>query len=524
MDLRSIELDRDSSLSLAEQLFEALRQRILSQQLPTGSRLPASRRLAEDLSVSRNTVNNAFEQLKAQGYLQSRTGSGVFVSDQLPQKDQSLEQLNRDNSSAASFESSLEVSGVNSHKWPEISDYGQKLLAFGQEHQPNQINGNLPFTLGLPDVRKFPIKTWQQLLRRHSDRKVLMGYHGYQGYLPLRQALAIYLNSHRGLRCHSEQIIITQGAQQALALAAQILINPGQKALVEEPGYCGARKAFASNGAELCPVPLADTGLDIQALEKTEFDSASLLYCTPTHQYPLGGILSAAQRLQLLHWAQRNSCWILEDDYDSEFHYFSKPVAAMAGMAAQTPVIYMGSFSKTLLPGIRLGYLVVPKHLVGAFVEAKAFSSGETPLLIQAAAADFISEGHFVRHLRKMRKLYQDKWLHMQSLCEQYLQGLMEPIAQSAGMHIALEFTPELKQNLKDKGVDDRELNRQLEVKGFGSSPLSSYYHGHPDKTGLALGFANTNEQEREEGILTLRGLILAMSPHMSPHMSQQES
>lgn len=483
LDLRNIDLTRTDKRPLSQQLALALRQRILSQQLSAGSRLPASRALAQDLKVSRNTVNSAYEQLRAEGYLSSRSGSGFFVSDQLPQKDAPIES----------------ASGHNLSQWPPLSSYGERLSRFASDFNPAAAaNANLPFTLGLPDLREFPVKIWQQLLRRHSDRQALMGYHSQQGYEPLRRALACYLNSSRGLRCKPEQIVITQGAQQALALCAQLLIEPDDAALVEEPGYCGARKAFASAGAELQPVPLGSNGLDVAALPSD--GNHRLLYTTPTHQYPMGGILPASERLQLLDWAEQNRCWIVEDDYDSEFHYYSQPIAAMAGMAEQTPVIYMGSFSKTLLPGLRLGYLVLPEHLVGAFVEAKEFSSGETPLLTQAAVADFIEEGHFVRHLRRMRKLYQQKWEHMRELCDEYLNGLMTPIAQSAGMHLALVFN--------DQRLCDKNLAEQFAQLGFGCSPLSSYYHLAAQQKGLALGFANTSEKEREQGVIALAKLL----------------
>lgn len=483
MDLRSIVLDRHSTQALSQQLAVSLRQKILNGQLEAGLRLPASRVLAQDLNVSRNTINSAFEQLRAEGYLKSRSGSGFFVSDQLPQKDKPIES----------------ASGHNISQWPPLSNYGQHLQVFADDFNVNAAaNGNLPFTLGLPDLREFPSKIWQQLLRRHSDRQVLMGYHCQQGYAPLRSALASYLNSSRGLRCKPEQIVITQGAQQALALCAHLLINPGDAALVEEPGYAGARKAFSSNGAELKTVALGTNGIDVAALPNS--GDYRLLYTTPTHQYPMGGILPACERLQLLEWAEKNRCWIIEDDYDSEFHYYTKPIAAIAGMAEQTPVIYMGSFSKTLMPGLRLGYLVVPEYLIGAFVDAKEFSGGESPLLTQAAVADFIAEGHFVRHLRRMRKLYQQKWEHMRELCEEHLNGLMTPIAQSAGMHLALAFN--------DQRLSDKNLAQKFHQKGFGCSPLSSYYHLTAQKKGLALGFANTSESERERGVVALKGLL----------------
>ncbi|WP_299734276.1 PLP-dependent aminotransferase family protein [uncultured Endozoicomonas sp.] len=483
MDLRDIQLQQSvperNGSSLSQQLFFALRQKILARQLSTGSRLPASRVLASDLGISRNTVNSAYEQLRAEGYVTSREGSGFFISAQLPRADLAPEA----------------VSGKRLNQWPELSEYGSRLHRLSARNDKKGTMDNLPFTVGLPDFRLFPNKVWQQLIRRHCDRRVLMGYHDYQGYEPLRKALAAYLNSSRGMNCRSEQIVITQGAQHGLALCAQLLLNSGDQVLMEEPGYTGARNAFSAMGAHISPIRHSNNGINISELPETGDYRA--LCCTPTHQYPMGGILSASERMELLQWAERNQCWIIEDDYDSEFHYYSKPIAAMAGMAEQTPVIYMGSFSKTLLPGLRLGYLVVPEHLVDVFVDAKAFSSGETPLFTQAVVADFIEEGHFYRHLRRCRKSYQQKWEHMQQLCTQHLTGLMTPVAQSAGMHIALTFD--------DQRMDDAQVSKKFRKQEFGSSPLSSYYYSSLRTQGLVLGFANTTGEEREQGIAVLK-------------------
>ncbi|CAM3784891.1 PLP-dependent aminotransferase family protein [Parendozoicomonas haliclonae] len=484
LEYRDIHIERETSgnsPSLSQQLAQALRRKIMNGQLSAGRRLSSSRALASDLSLSRNTVNSAFEQLKAEGYLDSLPGSGFFVSRRLPTGDTPPE---------SAISHSVE-------EWPQLSRYGQTLQKAADKYAARD-KANLPFTVGLPDLRAFPFRLWQQLYRRHSDRLVLGGYHSPQGYWPLQQALAEYLNASRGLRCRPEQIVITQGAQQALALCAQLLIEPGEAALIEEPGYRGAQRAFLSAGARLETVVMGKHGVAVDQLPET--GQHRLLYCTPTHQYPLGGILPAHERLQLLQWAEQQKCWIVEDDYDSEFHYYGQPVAALAGMAEKTPVIYMGSFSKTVLPGLRLGYLVVPEHLVDAFVAAKAAGSGESPILSQAVLADFIGEGHFARHLRRSRRLYQQKWEHMRELCQQHLQGLMTPVVQSAGMHLAVSFD--------DQSLDDRVISQRFYQKGYGSSPLSSYYYGSEVRSGLTLGFAHTAEQEREEGIQTLAELL----------------
>lgn len=471
----------DTNRPLQTQLQHQLTQWICSGRLPPGTRLPSSRRLAAELSISRNTVTIVLEQLKSEGFLQSIQGKGVYVAADLPQN------INRPST----------VHWHNRGGLPELSAFGQTLNKTPLlEH--SEI---LPFTPGIPDLSSFPQKTWLQIQRRHQDRINLMGYDGNQGYEPLRESLAEYLKLSRGVLCKPAQIIITQGAQQAISLCAQLLLNEGDSVLVENPGYMGARKAFLARRAKLISCPMNDNGVDIDAMQRDHIiaqTSPKLMYVTPTHQYPLGGILTASQRLKLLDWAATHNTWLIEDDYDSEFHYFHKPIAALQGMAEQTPVIYMGSFSKTLYPALRLGYLVVPEALVKVFVQGKSFMGGESPLLTQAVVADFINEGHFVRHLRKMRLLYQAKWQHLNHLLNHQLKKPVRPIQQSAGMHLAIEIP----------GVDDQKLKQNLQQKGFGSSALSSYYNDQPTKTGLVLGFANTTRYQREAGIEALKSLL----------------
>jgi GntR family transcriptional regulator/MocR family aminotransferase len=346
----------------------------------------------------------------------------------------------------------------------------------------------LPCTPGVPDLDNFPSAIWQKLNRHHQDRTVLMGYHNDQGYEPLRKALATYLRVSRGVNCTPEQIVITQGAQQAISLCSQILLNDQDVVLHENPGYKGASSAFLIRDPNIISVPLKNNTLDVDWITQSkEATQARLVYTCPTHQYPMGGLLSASERLALLNWSQDNNVWIIEDDYDSEFHFQHKPVAAMQGMTEHNHVLYMGSFSKTLFPSLRLGYLVLPPELVSTFTAAKSFLSGESPLLPQAVIADFIQEGHFVRHLRRMRLLYKEKWHHFDQCVSEHLGNQVTTIAESAGMHLVLEIP----------NINDVALRSFLNQNGFGSSALSSYYLGNAEKTGLVLGFANTTEQNR---------------------------
>lgn len=477
--LEEIRLDR--ALPLQQQLYKQLLRLIFEGRLQPGLRLPSSRRLAQELGVSRNTVTLVVEQLKLEGFLISRVGSGCYVNDQLPQ----------------------DCLGLNSPVWDRAGSLpALSVYAKGLEGYPLRVEGghgdagDLPFTVGLPDLSLFPSAIWGRLLRRHSDRTCLMGFDDPLGYQPLRESLSRYLTASRGVRCGPQQVLITQGAQQALALCALVLLNPGEQVLVENPCYAGAREALLARGARLTPLPMGKQGVDTEKLPTST--QARLMYCTPTHQYPLGGILSASQRLQLLDWAASQSLWIIEDDYDSEFHFHGKPIAALQGMAPHTPVIYMGSFSKTLLPASRLGYLVVPEALAATFATAKNYLGGDIPMLLQAAAADFITEGHFVRHLRRMRQYYQRKWDHMNQLLAP-LGERVKPRVESAGMHLVLQID----------GVDDVALSRAFHRLGYGSTPLSSYYldNSEPEQ-GLVLGFAHSSSAEREVGVQSLRALL----------------
>lgn len=358
-------------------------------------------------------------------------------------------------------------------------------------------DANLPFQPGLPDLDAFPIRNWNRILHHQENRRSLRGYNTIQGYQPLRRAIAEYVCSSRGVRCGEHQVIVTHGAQQALSLIADVLLRAGDRILCENPGYRGARYALGRHGHPLLPVPLNGQVLDVEALPN--LGPAKVLFCTPTHQYPMGGILDVSQRMALVQWAQRNQTWIIEDDYDSAFHFYNKPFAAIQGLYHNAPVLYVGSFSKTLLPGLRVGYLIVPEPLVDAFLWAKRVSSGESPLLTQATIAEFIDSGQFTRHLRRMRQLYRDKWQRFQGLVASQLAGRVRPVAESAGMHLVLEGT-----------FDDVALSQRLREHGFGSTPLSVHYLGSAEKTGLVMGFASANEAQIDACAATLRALLHA--------------
>ncbi len=454
---------------LQQQLYQQLSQRIIHRRYLPGSRMPSSRQLAQDLGISRNTVNAVYDQLKAEGFLRSQAGRGVFVHGDI---------------ASVVRRPALGHQTNGAMTLPPIPALAGNRLNAGED-------ANLPFQPGLPDLDAFPIRAWNRILHHQESRRALRGYDSSQGYKPLRQAIADYVRASRGVRCQPEQVIVTNGAQQALSLIADVLLQPGDRVLCENPGYRGARYALGRHGNPVVPVPLKQQVLDVTALP--HLGPARLLFCTPTHQYPMGGILDVSQRIALLQWAQRNQTWIVEDDYDSEFHFYNKPFAAIQGLFDNAPVLYVGSFSKTLLPALRVGYLIVPDALVEHVLLAKRISGGESPLLVQATIAEFIDSGQFTRHLRRMRQLYRDKWNRFQGLVSRQLGGLFTPVAESAGMHLVLEGD-----------CDDLALSHWLRSQGFGSTPLSAHFIGKDFRTGLVMGFASARSEEIERCVAAL--------------------
>lgn len=462
----------EGTTPLQQQLYEQLSQRILRQRYLPGSRLPSSRQMAADLGVSRNTVNAVYDQLKAEGFLQSRAGKGVFVHEDIA--------------------TAVKPAGAGPERPIRTASALPPLPKQPCTNIRTAEDANLPFQPGLPDLDAFPIRSWNRILHHQESRRALRGYDSIQGYLPLRRAIADYLRTSRGVRCGEHQVIITNGAQQALSLIADVFLQPGDRVFCENPGYRGARYALGRYGNPLVPVPLKNQVLDVGALN--DLGAARLLSCTPTHQYPMGGVLDLSQRMALVQWAQGNGCWIIEDDYDSEFHFYHKPFAAIQGMFDNAPVLYVGSFSKTLMPALRVGYLVVPDPVIEPILSAKRVSGGETPLLPQATIAEFIDSGQFGRHLRRMRQLYQEKWQLFQRKVTEELDGLVRPVAESAGMHLVLEGN-----------FDDLALSRWLETQGFGSTPLSAHFIGQQARTGLVMGFASASERQIDDCVAALK-------------------
>ena len=482
----ALHLDRRARAGLQRQLYDELRAAILGGRLAPGARLPATRVLADDLAVSRNTVTGAFDQLLAEGYLEGRVGSGTYVARTLP------EDLLRVRSGARPAASPARVP-------PRLSRRGKLLVSIPASRRRDVV---LPraFETGLPALDEFPRELWARLASRLLRRAPasLLTYSDSAGFRPLRLAIAEYLQAARGVRCTADQVIVTAGSQQALDLAARVLLDPGDTAWVEDPGYLGSRGALTAAGIRCAPVPVDAEGLQVETGVRL-VPAARMACVTPSHQYPLGVTMSLPRRMALLAWARQRRAWIVEDDYDSEFRYAGRPLAALQGLDPAGRVIYTGSFSKVLYPSIRLGYLVVPDGVVDAFLAARALADRQSPGLEQALVAEFIAAGHFSRHLRRMRGIYAERQQILTAAAQRDLQGALELTGGEAGMHMV----GWLAAPASDRGVSERAA-----ALGIKATPLSTYAIRARIRPGLMLGYAALPERQIREGVRALAAVL----------------
>ena len=454
--------------------YEELRAAILAGRLQPGARLPATRDLAREYGLSRGTIVAAFEQLGSEGYVEGKTGSGTYVSQVLPEE---LLQVGR-----------VRAEGGSSRRRPQLSLYARRL-------QPMPAVDRGParaFRANLTALDAFPTALWAQVaarrLRRVSWRLLAGG--DPLGYLPLRQAVAGYLNTSRGVKCSPEQVLIVSGVQEALDRAAHLLLDPGDPVWMEEPGYPRAAIVFRAVGARICPTPVDGEGFDLQ-YGKRRWRRAKLVYVTPAHQFPLGVTMSLRRRLELLEWARESGALIFEDDYDSEYRYAGRPIPAMQGLDRSGVVIFSGSFSDVLFPALRLGYVVIPPDLVDDFAAAESSSTHHPPPLEQAILSDFINEGHFARHIRRMRELYAERLAAFLQAAHSRLAGLLEIPPVEAG----LQTVGWLQGKLTAEQAAAAARKHDVEV-----VPLSRYSRA-PKTKGLLLGFAAVDVPELQSGV-----------------------
>jgi GntR family transcriptional regulator/MocR family aminotransferase len=477
-----IEIDRRAAAPLYRQLYDGYRQAILDRRLRAGQRLPSTRSLAGELRISRIPVLNAFEQLLAEGYFESRVGSGTFVAQSLPD--------------AAVRPHSRAAPGLSSGS-SRARRIGRCASALVREAPGRWFGGPGAFNVGQPPVDRFPLKVWHRLVTRHSRRfdPALLHYGPAMGLLRLREQIAAYLRTARAVRCEADQIMIVSGSQQALDLTARALVDPGAAVWLEEPGYFGARKAFTMAGARIVPVRVDDDGLDVEAGIR-RCPRARAAFVTPSHQFPLGVTMSAARRLRLLDWARRSGAWIIEDDYDSEYRFGNLPIPALQGLDRDSRVIYFGTFTKLLFPSLRLGYVVLPRDLVAPFEAVRASMDLFTHTLHQAVLADFIEEGHFERHIRRTRLLCRERRTALVEALREHFGTTLAIRGDEAGMFLAAVL-PE--------GVPDREIAQRAVERGLRVYPLSRCHLTKPGQTGFVLGYGGIGRGEIAAGVRRLR-------------------
>ena len=537
-------LDRASRAPLQEQIYAGLRSAILDGRLLPGRRLPASRALAADLGVSRNTVKGAYLRLTGEGYVRGRTGSGTYVVPEVPEA-----LLRPDAGLPADLPVSSGTGGGFGGGDPEgapargegggsgaqaegerpgrsVSSRGARLMGIPAKVSVG-AGSPQPFRPGMPAVDAFPWRVWSRITARRWRRppRRWLVYGDPAGYRPLREAIADHLRSARAVNCSWERVVVVSGSQQALDLCAKVLLDPGDEAWVEEPGYPGAKGAFSGAGAKLAPVPVDGEGLDVAAGERLA-PGARLAFVSPSHQYPTGATMGLSRRLALLDWAERRGSWVVEDDYDGEYRYAGAPLPALQGLdegfgeagAGRGPssgrVVYVGTFSKVLYPALRLGFLVAPPDLVEAFVVAKEFADRQAPTMEQAVLADFVSEDHLATHLRRTRALHARRGEALASAIRARMGGLLEAEPPAAGLHLLARLARGGGCWEGSEGSplhDDRRASEAALRSGVEALPLSAFHAGPPARPGgLVLGYAGFAEDEIFRAVERLEGAFVA--------------
>lgn len=492
--------DKNSALPLYRQIYETVRRAILSGQMSAGTRLPSSRVLAKQLSVSRLTVVNAFEQLLAEGYTEGKTGAGTFVASKIPEDLLEISDRGRKNKTIANAPEKVKISKFAAR----LTETNTRISRF------QNSTATVPFKNGLTAVTEFPFDVWEKIAVRvyRQARHKISGYGEAAGYRPLREAVAAHLASARGVHCDIEQIFITGGAQQALDLTARVLLETGDKVWIEDPCYQEALGVFRAVGAEVVPVAVDAEGFDLTRAEKAGGAAAKLVYITPSHQYPTGVTMSLARRLTLLEWARKNDSWIIEDDYNSEFRYSGRPLASLQNLDKQERVIYIGTFSKTIFPALRLGCMVVPRNLIEVFRAARNLCDCHSPIFEQATLADFIAEGYFARHLRRMRALYEKRQNVLVEEAEKYLGGLLKVSKAQSGMHLIGWLA---------EGFDDVKVAEKAFEHGLNLMPLSAYCIENKLPAGVILGYTGFDEKQIRHGVGKLKQVLEAMNKESVP-------
>lgn len=477
-----VAIDRSSPVPIHRQIYAGYREAIVDGRLRAGERIPSTRALAAELGVSRQPVLEAFEQLLAEGYCEGRHGSGTYVASELPSDRRPARGEEEPPPPAA----------------PRRA--GSRRSAALLRAPVPWLRRQGPFNIGEIAFDRFPLATWSRLAARQARtmRTDELRYGEAAGLAELREAIAVYLRTARAVRCEPEQILIVSGSQQALEISARTVIDPGQPVWFEDPGYWGARDALTAAGARLVPVPVDAEGLDVAAGRRLAA-RARAVYVTPSHQFPLGATMSAGRRLQLLDWARRAGAWILEDDYDSELRFDRQPNTSLQSLDRDARVLFVGTFSKVLFPALRLGYLVVPPDLVDRAQAVRRVMDICPPRATQALVAAFLAEGHFARHLRRMRAVYAERRQALLDAIERHAGDLLEVVGDPAGMLLVA---------LLRRAQDDVALAHRAEAEGLRTMPLSRSYAGARARHGFILGYGGARPAELAAAVRKLRRLL----------------
>jgi GntR family transcriptional regulator / MocR family aminotransferase len=480
--LQSIAIDRNSAKTISAQVCTALRDLILAGSLRAGQRLPATRTLAKDLGTARATVIEAFEQLVSEGLLESRTGAGTFVSQAL--------------------DTERPIGPVSDTRATTVKRVTvSRLMAAASDRFVHRLP-HLPraFTTAMPDFDAFPMAQWARIASKHwrSARQFALGYGDAQRYRPLRQAIAAHLRADRGIACDWQQVFIVSVAQQGFQLIASTLLDPGDQVWFENPGAIGARNSFILHGAELVPVPVDDDGLDV-ARGKALAPEFKAVFVTPAHQQPLGCKMSLERRFALLQAAEEADAWIIEDDWDGELCFAGRPLPTLRGIDSAGRVIYVGTFSKSMSPSLRLGFLLAPPPLVPTFETAlEAFSPG-VPTSLQAIVADFIDEGLFATHIRRMRKIYAEKSELLISAARRQLSPWLQIQPTNTGLHTV---------GLLRGGLNGEDVSARAASRGLTVAPISRFCMTPIDSEGVVLGYGGISHRQIVAGVAELAAVL----------------
>jgi GntR family transcriptional regulator/MocR family aminotransferase len=483
-----IAVDRKAAKPLHKQIYDGFLSVIVDGNMRPGQRVPSSRTLSIELGISRIPVLNAYAQLLAEGYFESRKGAGTFVSESLPESLTICEDKTPQPTQASSGPRPV----------------ARRALLLTRYDRAPWVGGFGAFSVHQPAFDHFPFPIWSSLITRHSKSPRFSQIHNTdpRGSETCREAICTYLRTARAVHCDPSQVMVVAGSQQALEISARVLLGNGSPVWIEEPGYRLARSVFQGAGCRLVPVPVDEDGMNVSAGIK-QCAKARAAYVTPSHQYPLGSTMSASRRMQLLNWAQVTGSWIIEDDYDSEYRFESMPISSLQGLDRNARVIYIGTFSKVLFPSLRLGYIVIPPDLVDHFVAVRVAMDIFPPYLHQEAITDFMREGHFARHIRRMRLLYSERRTALVESIREQFGSRLEIHGSQAGMHLAVTLP---------KGLNDREIATRAARKGLWLWPLSPSYLGAVPRQGFILGFGNTAAEDMSHAVAQMRAEVFRMN------------